>query len=139
MDIDSKKVIESMIIPESIVYSKKEQSHVENYKNLVTFIENAIVASVAEGKSDYQKLLTSCLNLIKNLNVVISSYENAVKNTVEKNKIVTDILDLLAEEQKTVEPEQSNKEKEQRYVSGGRVLRNTGERPVNHLRNRGKQ
>jgi hypothetical protein len=84
-------------INENSVLSDIDRKHIENYKQLIKFFENAINQSINEGKTNYNSLHNSCIQSIRYLDSLILTYESSVQgvrllnNTI--NKIVEDSKD----------------------------------------------
>ena len=88
------KDIEKYKITEDKVLTEADKKHIENYKQLIKFFENAIANSIKKGNTDYNSLHSSCLQSVRFLDNLIYSYESAIQGVRMLNstldKIVSD-------------------------------------------------
>ena len=75
--------------------SVETSTHLQNYRSLTTFLENAIQTSISEGKADYSKLLGSCMQAVKYLEQLIYSHNADVQKRVAQNELLQEIINLL--------------------------------------------
>ena len=77
---------------ESSVITNADIQHLENYKQLITFFENALADSTKEGNTDFPKLLSSCVQCIRFLDGIVSSYDTALLSTRKANNLIDEII-----------------------------------------------
>jgi len=77
---------------ESSIITNADIKHLENYKQLITFFENALADSTKEGNTDFPKLLSSCIQCIRYLDGIISSYDTALLSTRKANILIDEII-----------------------------------------------
>ena len=79
-------------IDENSVISISDKKHIENYKQLITFFENAINNSIIEGKADYNVLNSSLIQCIRYLDNLIYTYDMTLKNVMANNQLIEKII-----------------------------------------------
>jgi len=77
---------------ESEILTPSDLSHIENYKNIISFFENAIANSAKEGITDYPGLVKSCLQCIRYLDGLINSYDMSLNSIQSVNKLIDQIV-----------------------------------------------
>lgn len=98
MDIEK---IQSYKVNELTVCSDTDKKHLANYQQLIKFFENALSASIKDGKVDYNALHSSCMQSIRFLDSLILSYDSAVQGV----RTLNDTLDKIIDENKEVKSE----------------------------------
>ena len=71
-----------------------------NYKQLISFFEGAIHKSIKEGSADYNALHMSCIQCIRHLDNLISSYDQTVLGA----KLVNQTIDKIINENTPLNP-----------------------------------
>jgi hypothetical protein len=84
--------IQNYKINEKSVLSKDDIKHIENYKQLINFFENALTDSHRDGSTDYSSLHTSCLQCIRYLDSLINSYDTVVQSVRTLNTVIDKIV-----------------------------------------------
>ena len=79
-------------IEESNVLSDIDRKHIENYKQLIIFFENAINQSIKDGKTDFNSLHSSVLQSIRYLDNLTYTYEGNVAGVRLLNKTIDKII-----------------------------------------------
>lgn len=80
-------------LSENSVLSESDKKHIENYKQLISFFENAIDSSLSEGKSNYNALHRSCIQCIRYLDSLTYTYEASLQSVKAVNTIIEKIID----------------------------------------------
>ena len=91
MNIDIKDLQEYKIA-ESDAFNVTDQKHIENYKQLIKFFENAVQNSLDGGKTNYPALHGSCLQCIRFLDDLIHSYNTSLQNVRFLNSNIDGII-----------------------------------------------
>ncbi len=83
-----------MLVNEDNIISDSDKKHIDNYKNLIAYFENAIAVSTKEGKADYESLLKSCMKCIRFLDTVVFSYDREMIAAKTRNATIMSIIEL---------------------------------------------
>lgn len=81
------KVLESEVITDA------DTKHIDNYKQLIKFFENAIHSSIKEGNVNYNALHASCIQCIRYLDNLVYTYDNALQSARLLNTTLDKIID----------------------------------------------
>lgn len=84
--------LESYKVDENKVITPADIKHIENYKQLVKFFESALTDATNEGKTDFSKLLGSCLQCIRYLDGIVSSYDTELLSARSANILIDTII-----------------------------------------------
>jgi hypothetical protein len=79
-------------VDENQVVTPADVKHIENYKQLIKFFESALADSTHEGKTDFPKLLSACLQCIRYLDGIVSSYDIELLSTRNANNLIDTIV-----------------------------------------------
>lgn len=85
-DLKKYKVSEGSVLTESDI------KHIENYKQLIKFFENSLSNATAEGKTDFPKLLSACVQCVRYLDGIISSYDVELLSVRNANNLIDSIV-----------------------------------------------
>ncbi len=96
--------IQKYKVNENDAYTNTDRRHVENYKQLIKFFENAIDSSISNEGVNYSSLHRSCIQSIRFLDTLIQSYEL----NLEKIRYMNSIIDKIFEENKELGNEEKN-------------------------------
>ena len=102
-------------IKESTVLNDSDKKHIENYKQLINFFENAIQSSIVDGNANYNKIHTACLQSIRFLDSLIFTYDSSIRSV----KLLNDTIDMIIDEnveEKTLGNDIEEKEKNQKNL-----------------------
>ena len=77
---------------ENQVVTAADIKHIENYKHLITFFENTLREVTLDGKTDFPKLLSSCIQCIRYLDGLANSYEIALLSARNSNNLIDTII-----------------------------------------------
>ena len=89
MNIDK---IKDYKVNEINVLTEADQKHIDNYKQLIKFFENALHGSIKDGKVDYNSLHTSCIQSIRYLDNLVYSYDSALQSVRMLNATLDKII-----------------------------------------------
>lgn len=79
-------------VNENSVFTDSDKKHIENYKQLSKFFENAIQSSISEKGVNYISLHNSCIQCIRFLDNLIFTYDISVENIRYLNKTIDKII-----------------------------------------------
>ena len=79
-------------IEESKIITGSDVKHIENYRQLIKFFENALKDATLDGKADFPKLLSSCLQCIRYLDGIASSYDAELLSARNANNLIDTII-----------------------------------------------
>ena len=105
MDIED---IKKYKVAEDKVLTEADKKHIENYRQLIKFFENAITNSIKKGNIDYNSLHASCLQSVRFLDNLIYSYESAIQGA----RMINSTLDKIVSDNQN-----SAEGNEEEYVS----------------------
>ena len=88
-------------INENAVFNESDRKHVENYRQLIKFFENAIHSSIKDGAVNYSALHASCLQSIRFLDNLILTYDNSIQSA----RLVNNTIDKIISDNKSEEKE----------------------------------
>ena len=105
MNID-KEYLQGLVVDESKVIADIEKTHITNYRNLASYIEEAIDKSLnsEDGSCNYFSLYKSCSTLIKTIDNLVNTYSQKVLVVQNRNMFIEHLIGNLAED-----PEQLKK------------------------------
>jgi UDP-N-acetylmuramate-alanine ligase len=92
--IVDKNYLESLVIDENNVIPNIEKQHLENYKNLINYIEESIDKSINnDGAPDYFSLYKSCTTLMKTMENLVNTYNQKALLTKNRNEFIKHLID----------------------------------------------
>ena len=89
MNIDNLK---NYKILETSILNDTDKKHIENYKQLIKFFENAIDTSIKEGVTNYNSLHNANIQCIRYLDKLIYSYDASLQRTKYLNQVIDTII-----------------------------------------------
>ena len=84
-------------VDENKIFSDDDKKHVDNYKQLIKFFENAIEMSIKEKTVNYASLHNSCIQCVRFLDNLIFTYESSLQNAKALNKTLESIINDVQE------------------------------------------
>jgi translation initiation factor 2B subunit (eIF-2B alpha/beta/delta family) len=84
--------LKSYKINEQTVLSNNDRKHIENYKQLILFFENAITNSMSNEGVKYSSLHGSCMQCIRFLDSLISTYDSNLESVRFLNNKIDEII-----------------------------------------------
>jgi hypothetical protein len=79
-------------VNENQVVTPADVKHIENYRQLIKFFESALADSTHEGKTDFPKLLGACIQCIRYLDGIVSSYDIELLSARNANSLIDTIV-----------------------------------------------
>ena len=79
-------------VSEGSVLTQSDIKHIENYKQLIKFFENSLSNATVEGKTDFPKLLSACVQCVRYLDGIISSYDVELLSVRNANNLIDSIV-----------------------------------------------
>ena len=83
--------LKNYIVEEESVVTSGDMKHIQNYKQLISFFENAVSDAVKDG-TDFRSLHASCIQCIRYLDSLIVSYENSLNTAKANNNLINEII-----------------------------------------------
>ena len=77
---------------ESSVVTSHDEKHIENYKQLIKFFENAIQSSIKDTTVNYNSLHNSCIQCIRFLDSLIFTYDSSLQSARNINQTLEKII-----------------------------------------------
>jgi len=79
-------------LSENSVLSESDKKHIENYKQLIKFFENAIESSIKDSTVNYSSLHNSCIQCIRFLDNLIFTYDSTLQSARNINQTLEKII-----------------------------------------------
>ena len=89
MDIEK---INQYKVSESLIVTSHDKKHIENYKQLIKFFENAIESSIKDSTVNYSSLHNSCIQCIRFLDNLIFTYDSTLQSARNINQTLEKII-----------------------------------------------
>ena len=101
--------LQDYVIDEDSIVNKTDAKHIENYKNLKEFLEMSIIEAMIEGKHGYRKLSSMIFDCVRNLDMLINTYELELSKARGNNELLRKLFEAMKEESENNEEDDKKK------------------------------